>query len=114
MRLFELPYSLLASLYDQLRLGIPLYWRDSKLRSSAVRIGSITAVFILIRSDLHDIRRILITLCISLLMFLSGNRKIGESPKEWIPLLMMAESLADWKPESFVIWLLSYSILNWK
>jgi len=47
-------------------------------------------------------------------MFLSGNRKIGESPKEWIPLLMMAESLADWKPESFVIWLLSYSILNWK
>ena len=113
-RLFELSYSSLASLYAQLRIGISLYWRDSKLRIGAVRIGSITVMFTLLRDDIHDIRRILITLCISLLMFLSGNRKIGESPKEWIPLLMMAESLADWKPESFVIWLLSYSILNWK
>ena len=37
-----------------------------------------------------------------------------KSSKEWIPVLMTAESLADCKPESFIIWLLSYSILNWK
>jgi hypothetical protein len=113
-RLLDLSYSLFASLYDRIRIGIALYWTDSELRKVAVRTGSLILVLLLLRSDIHDLKKILITLCLSLLMFLSGKRKIGDSPKEWIPLLMMAESLAEWKPESFIVWLLSYTFLNWK